>query len=210
MCWTIAPGSAREKCSFNFYYYCIAFACAGKLTILSPNWLLNNGNNNCIWNGICSKNKNFAIVQECCCRVSYNITTRNLILKNYYYTFFSALYTRFVKLFESSTFAYNLRTVSRGILTGVPTSVDLENNSSQKKYTVNKVPKGHLVISKLLCCLMALGALVLIALAAVATFFLLPKCASAKPEALVTDFKPSIDTHIDKRLPRSIEPQHYR
>lgn len=87
--------------------------------------------------------------------------------------------------------------------------MDLENNSSQKKYTVNKVPKGHLVISKLLCALMGLGALLLIAAAAALTFFLLPKCSNAEPEPLLSNLQ-SVDIHIDKRLPRSIEPIHYR
>lgn len=89
--------------------------------------------------------------------------------------------------------------------------MDLENNSSQKKYTVNKVPKGHLVISKLLCFLMALSALILIALAAGLTYFLLPQCTEAKPETLMTEPK-SIEalTNIHKRLPRSIDPSHYR
>ncbi|XP_063912538.1 aminopeptidase N-like isoform X2 [Zophobas morio] len=123
---------------------------------------------------------------------------------------------------------------------GVPTAADLENNSNQKKYTVNRKPEG-LVIPKSLCALMAIGALLLAVLVGLLVFFLVPRCSEAiLPQASDSrqsgDFRVSDDglplyntpstipdgelskvystartlPDIDERLPRSIEPTHYR
>ncbi|XP_018579251.1 aminopeptidase N isoform X2 [Anoplophora glabripennis] len=104
---------------------------------------------------------------------------------------------------------------------GVPTTVDLENNSNQKKYTINRSSGKGLVISKPLCVLMAIGALLLAVLVGLIVFFLVPRYCNGEetPEALVknqgiseaTSTALSIeDDSVDERLPRSIEPTHYR
>ncbi|XP_025830686.1 puromycin-sensitive aminopeptidase-like protein isoform X1 [Agrilus planipennis] len=89
----------------------------------------------------------------------------------------------------------------------VPTTAELENNSNQKKYTVNRTSKGDLVISKIVCGLLVLLAMILIALAALLTYFLLPYCPNeATPEAL----RKAVVKDGPARLPRSIQPLHYR
>lgn len=102
---------------------------------------------------------------------------------------------------------------------GVPTTVDLENNSNQKKYTINRSSGRGLVISKPLCVLMAIGALLLAVLVGLIVFFLVPRYCNAEksPEALVknqaSDATPVAvinEDDVDERLPRSIEPTHYR
>lgn len=96
---------------------------------------------------------------------------------------------------------------------GVPTSVDLENNSNSKKYTINEsAPKGKLLISKVCCCLLAMGAIVLAALAALAVYMLLPVCAETTPEALTTQPKSILKEAVvaNARLPRALEPTHYK
>lgn len=104
-------------------------------------------------------------------------------------------------------------------LSGVPTTVDLENNSNQKKYTINRSSGKGLVISKPLCALMAIGALLLAVLVGLIVFFLVPRYCNGEetPEALVknqeseTTQAPSVvHDDVDERLPRSIEPTHYR
>ncbi|XP_074039216.1 aminopeptidase N isoform X3 [Leptinotarsa decemlineata] len=97
----------------------------------------------------------------------------------------------------------------------VPTSVDLENNKNQKKYTVNENKGKKVVISKPLCVLMAIGALLLAVLVGLVVFFLVPRyCNGEKPpEALTeTQIPETYDKadEVDERLPRSIEPTHYR
>lgn len=112
----------------------------------------------------------------------------------------------------------------------MPTAVDLENNTNQKKYTVNRKP-GGLVIPKSLCALMAIGALLLAILVGLLVFFLVvPRCSDASDSrpsdlrvgddglysspSLLPDgnnyYKPSTLVEIDERLPRNIEPTHYR
>ncbi|KAJ8921422.1 hypothetical protein NQ315_003040 [Exocentrus adspersus] len=103
---------------------------------------------------------------------------------------------------------------------GVPTTVDLENNSNQKKYTINRTSHRGLVISRPLCALMAIGALLLALLVGLLVFFLLPRyCTSEEtPEALVksetSDARvfaaDAVVEDVDERLPRSLEPTHYR
>lgn len=107
----------------------------------------------------------------------------------------------------------------------MPTAVDLENNGNQKKYTVNRRTEGRVVISKPLCALMAIGALLLAILVGLLVFFFVPRCWADTPESLtkngdslVTNDYVSKTTQIglkeaggiDERLPRSIEPTHYR
>ncbi|XP_060526874.1 aminopeptidase N-like isoform X2 [Cylas formicarius] len=106
---------------------------------------------------------------------------------------------------------------------GVPASADLENNSNQKKYTVNRGgDKGGLVISKPLCTLMAIGALLLAILAGLVVFFLVPRgCAGddVHPQALqkhqpvVEDGESRLQPdseEVEERLPRDLMPTHYR
>ncbi|XP_072384886.1 aminopeptidase N-like isoform X3 [Diabrotica undecimpunctata] len=122
---------------------------------------------------------------------------------------------------------------------GVPTSADLENNSNQKKYTVNQNDKKGLVIPRSLCALMAIGALLLAILVGLIVFFLVPRdCHATKsPQALThqpqsasilninsrgsnnnnvdtkaeTTIEPKVTkVEVEQRLPRSIEPTHYR
>ncbi|EEZ99339.1 aminopeptidase N-like protein [Tribolium castaneum] len=117
--------------------------------------------------------------------------------------------------------------VGRTEYSSVPTAVDLENNTNQKKYTVNREP-GGLVIPKSLCALMAIGALLLAILVGLLVFFfVVPRCSQAsdtRPSDLRVgdDGLPSISDEIsltkidspslelDERLPRSLEPTHYR
>ncbi|XP_050507051.1 aminopeptidase N-like isoform X3 [Diabrotica virgifera virgifera] len=123
---------------------------------------------------------------------------------------------------------------------GVPTSADLENNSNQKKYTVNQNGKQGVVIPRSLCALMAIGALLLAILVGLIVFFLVPRdCHATKsPQALThqppqsasvlninsrgsssnnddtkaeTTIAPIVTkVEVEQRLPRSIEPTHYR
>ncbi|ERL90492.1 hypothetical protein D910_07840, partial [Dendroctonus ponderosae] len=102
-------------------------------------------------------------------------------------------------------------------MTGVPTTVDLENNTNQKKYTVNR-PKGKsLVISRALCTLMAIGALLLAVLVGLVVFFLVPRGCSADSNNAVgslvrkenVKLATSPEDEIDERLPRSIKPVQY-
>ncbi|XP_030759010.1 aminopeptidase N-like isoform X1 [Sitophilus oryzae] len=102
----------------------------------------------------------------------------------------------------------------------VPTSLDLENNSSQKKYTVNQNNSKGLVISKPLCTLMAIGALLLAVLAGLVVFFLVPRGCSGtgegpmaslmKKEGESSIMMDNLLDEVNERLPRSIKPLHYR
>ncbi|CAG9772621.1 unnamed protein product [Ceutorhynchus assimilis] len=96
---------------------------------------------------------------------------------------------------------------------GVPTSADLENNTNQKKYTVNRPSGSSLVISKALCTLMAIGALLLAVLVGLVVFFLVPRgCngeASSPLASLVQQEQPSSKNEVNERLPRSIRPLQY-
>ncbi|KAG5885710.1 hypothetical protein JTB14_037730 [Gonioctena quinquepunctata] len=96
----------------------------------------------------------------------------------------------------------------------VPTTVDLENNSNQKKYTINRSSGKGVVISKPLCVLMAIGALLLAILVGLVVFFLVPRyCNGEKPPEALTKTLPKAEVvlnEVDERLPRSIEPSHYR
>lgn len=97
--------------------------------------------------------------------------------------------------------------------------MDLENNSNQKKYTINRSSGKGLVISRPLCALMAIGALLLAVLVGLIVFFLVPRYCNGEetPQALVKN-QGNEATHatiisnddVDERLPRSIEPTHYR
>ena len=92
----------------------------------------------------------------------------------------------------------------------MPTSAELENNSSQTKYTINKSPKGQLQISRPVCALFVMGAIVLAAVAATIAYFLSSRCNSnTLPEALteITDKIDLIDKYV--KLPTNIEPLHY-
>lgn len=102
--------------------------------------------------------------------------------------------------------------------TGVP-SADLENNSSQKKYTVNRGSSGDISISRPVCALFVMGALLLAAVAAVITYFLVPGCdGNSLPESLTRSTQRILNdpTATDEltskyvRLPRTLEPTHYR
>lgn len=118
---------------------------------------------------------------------------------------------------------------------GVPNSADLENNSNQKKYTVNQNGKHGVVVPKALCVLMAIGALLLAVLVGLIVFFLVPRyCDGEKvPETLPHEdtniqqnppqvnvnnrnnvpekIEESVQEHeIDERLPKDIEPTHYK
>ncbi|CAG9861766.1 unnamed protein product [Phyllotreta striolata] len=117
---------------------------------------------------------------------------------------------------------FPLKKIPNDAETGVPTTVDLENNSSQKKYTVNQSNNKGLVISKPLCLLMGIGALLLAILVGLVVFFLVPQyCNGEKPPEALTHVQTSSDNvkveskadddddDIDERLPRSIEPRHY-
>lgn len=58
---------------------------------------------------------------------------------------------------------------------------------------------------------MAIGAILLAVLAALLVFLLLPRCNEGAPQALVKlKEKAEKADHVDERLPRSIEPLHYR
>lgn len=109
---------------------------------------------------------------------------------------------------------------------GVPTSLDAENRNLHK-YTVNKnPPSGHILISKTLCALMALGVVVLLILTAVATFFLVPiikaetEDVEGASDALSIKLDPvdelgttrieNVAEIIHPRLPTSIQPKHYK
>lgn len=83
--------------------------------------------------------------------------------------------------------------------------MELENNSNQNKYTVNESPKGGVTLSKLALFLMALGVILLIALAIGLTILLYPSSCESAPEALTQ--KSAI---VATRLPTSLEPLHYR
>ncbi|KAF7277517.1 hypothetical protein GWI33_006957 [Rhynchophorus ferrugineus] len=101
--------------------------------------------------------------------------------------------------------------------------MDLENNSSQKKYTVNQNNDKGLVISKALCTLMAIGAILLAVLVGLIVFFLVPRGCSGDAQtptaSLIqnntpTDngpkmFHDSSGVSPLERLPRSIKPIHY-
>lgn len=91
---------------------------------------------------------------------------------------------------------------------------DLENNSNQKKYTINKSPGKKLVISKPLCTLMAIGAILLAVLVGLVVFFLVPReCNEDKsPESLTSKVlnNINIDKEVDERLSRKVVPTHYR
>lgn len=90
---------------------------------------------------------------------------------------------------------------------------DLENNSNQKKYTVNKTSGKKLVISKPLCTLMAIGAILLAVLVGLVVFFVVPReCNREKsPESLTSKvLEQEVFKEVDERLPRRIEPTHYR
>lgn len=86
--------------------------------------------------------------------------------------------------------------------------MELENSGNHKKYTINQSPRGDLLISKTVCALMAFGAILLAILAALLVFFLLPRCNEGAPQALVK-LKEKADS-INERIPRSIQPLHYR
>ncbi|VEN41546.1 unnamed protein product [Callosobruchus maculatus] len=103
---------------------------------------------------------------------------------------------------------------------GIPASAELENNSNQKKYTVNRGrPSKSVVISRPLCILMGIGALLLAILVGLVVFFLVPRGCSAGEETPSALTK-AVDTvlgglrksedDVDERLPRSIRPTHYR
>ncbi|KAF5281438.1 hypothetical protein FQA39_LY17792 [Lamprigera yunnana] len=88
---------------------------------------------------------------------------------------------------------------------GVPTTAELESNGNQRKYTVTKETNNGITLSKLALVLMALGALLLIALAVGLTILLYPQCSNAAPEALTHASKPEAE-----RLPTTLVPLHYR
>ncbi|XP_050293871.1 aminopeptidase N-like isoform X2 [Anthonomus grandis grandis] len=98
---------------------------------------------------------------------------------------------------------------------GVPTNADLENNSHQKKYTVNQPAGKNLIISKPLCTLMAIGALLLAILAGLVVFFLVPRgCDGINSSRSVASLTQKEDirmsaNEVDERLPRSIKPLKY-
>ncbi|KAF5279560.1 hypothetical protein FQR65_LT03382 [Abscondita terminalis] len=87
----------------------------------------------------------------------------------------------------------------------VPTTAELESNGNQSKYTVNRKPSSGITLSKLTIVLMALGALLLIALAVGLTILLYPHCSTAAPEALTNAVRPTAT-----RLPTNLSPSHYR
>ncbi|CAH1155226.1 unnamed protein product [Phaedon cochleariae] len=100
----------------------------------------------------------------------------------------------------------------------VPTTVDLENNTNQKKYTINQPNHKGLVISRPLCALMAVGALLMALLAGLVVFFLVPRYCDGQtaPEAITEPRTPKnlaingvVDGEVDERLPRSLEPTLY-
>lgn len=102
---------------------------------------------------------------------------------------------------------------------GVPTSVDLENNSSQKKYTVNHPKRNsNLTISKALCTLMAIGAILLAVLVGLIVFFTVARCNQDNnsfnntdiPEALIyNNMLLNKENSVDERLPTNVWPLHY-
>ncbi|KAK4881197.1 hypothetical protein RN001_004516 [Aquatica leii] len=87
----------------------------------------------------------------------------------------------------------------------VPTTAELESNGNQNKYTVNRKPNSGVTLSKLTLALMALGALLLIALAVGLTILLYPHCGDAAPEAFTHAVQP-----VAERLPTNLAPIHYR
>ncbi|XP_056640007.1 aminopeptidase N-like isoform X2 [Diorhabda sublineata] len=107
---------------------------------------------------------------------------------------------------------------------GVPNSADLENNSNQKKYTVNRNGKHGVVIPKALCVLMVIGALLLAILVGLIVFFVVPRyCDQEKLPAVSTNQQTSsvnnspekieesaVGHEIDERLPKNVEPTHYK
>ncbi|CAH0553257.1 unnamed protein product, partial [Brassicogethes aeneus] len=97
-------------------------------------------------------------------------------------------------------------------ISGVPTTVDLENNSNQKKYTVNQNSgKGGLYISKPLCTLMAIGAVLLALLVGLVVFFLVPRTECSAIETVENLTKDNLfkAEEIDERLPRNVIPYYY-
>ncbi|KAK9737676.1 Peptidase M1 N-terminal domain [Popillia japonica] len=96
---------------------------------------------------------------------------------------------------------------------GVP-SVDLQNNGNQKKYTVNRGSSGDISISKPVCALFVMGAIVLAAVAAVITYFLAPSCSGHSLPASLTRGRARIEEDEPSvkyiSLPRSVVPVHYR
>lgn len=108
----------------------------------------------------------------------------------------------------------------------MPTSADTETNhndsKTQKKYTVNHTQSGC-VISRLLCCLLMAGVLLLLIGAVLATYFLIPSCphaasvssamAPANQEVMVSDTKGHLyrlPSSESERLPTKLLPVHYR
>ncbi|KAJ8960400.1 hypothetical protein NQ318_013680 [Aromia moschata] len=81
-------------------------------------------------------------------------------------------------------------------------SADLENNHNQKKYTINRIPGGKLEISRLLCVLLIIGTILLAILIGLLAYFLIP--------ANCTEDKLIANNEIEDRLPRNVEPTHYR
>ncbi|XP_066252731.1 aminopeptidase N-like isoform X1 [Euwallacea similis] len=107
--------------------------------------------------------------------------------------------------------------VGRVDYSSVPSTVDLENNSHQKKYTVNQPPGKNVMISRSLCALMAIGALLLAVLVGLVVFFLVPReCGAESSNALASlvrkddgKLSSNSNTEISERLPRSIKPLQY-
>ncbi|KAL1506799.1 hypothetical protein ABEB36_006093 [Hypothenemus hampei] len=99
---------------------------------------------------------------------------------------------------------------------GVPTTGELENNSNQKKYTVNHPPGKNVVVSRPLCTLMAIGAILLAVLVGLVVFFLVPRhcnghsnqaASLVQKDARLLESSP--EHQINERLPRNIRPLHY-
>lgn len=92
--------------------------------------------------------------------------------------------------------------------------MDLQNNGNQKKYTVNRGSSGDISISKPVCALFVMGAIVLAAVAAVITYFLAPSCSGHSLPASLTRGRARIEEDEPSvkyiSLPRSVVPVHYR
>lgn len=108
----------------------------------------------------------------------------------------------------------------------VPTSADTETNhndsKTQKKYIVNPTQSGC-VITRVVCCLLMAGVLLLLIGAVLATYFLMPVCphaasfssamAPANQEVMVSDTKGDLyrlPSSESERLPTKLLPVHYR
>lgn len=96
-------------------------------------------------------------------------------------------------------------------LTGVPTSVDLDNNFNGRKYTVNS-SNSKISIPRSICALLTVAAILLAVLSALIVFLLVPRCDLVKSnsQTLVSDNPSPVSEEIDPRLPIDLEPLYYK